>query len=91
MFKINEVFYPHKTYIRLNFEAIKLSLMKLCEEFIDYGSIFVLKEKDYWISVNDLGKVEFFYDQLSENQKINSIANIENVFRSYVDDFKIVH
>lgn len=90
MFKNNEIFYPNKTYFRLDFEAIKSGLMRLSKESQDYGSVFILKEKDCWISVNELGKIEFFYDEIPENQQ-DSIANIENVFRGFVEDFRILH
>lgn len=91
MYRKSELFYPRKIYLDLDFEEIKNYLKRTSLNFDDYGSLLVLKEPDLILSVNKIGKIEIFYNDVSKERINNSIDKIEDIFRGFIDDFMILH
>lgn len=91
MYQNSQIFYPKSVYLDLDFNVIKENLKLIVPNYSDYGSIIVLKDDQYYYSVNDIGKVEVFYNELDNIQIEKSIKRIESIFRIFVDDFRIVH
>lgn len=91
MFSNNEIFYPRHIYLDLDFNKIKNNLKDICYKYEDLGSVFVIKSDNFYLSVNNIGKVEVFFNELKKDQLFESISKVEAVFKSHVDDFIIVH
>lgn len=91
MFKKSEIFYPKNAYIGINFEQIKNDLKKLKFDYDDYGSIFVIKKTNQYITVNNMGKTEIFYNDVENNNLNQSILQVEHIFKKAIKDFSIIH
>lgn len=89
MYNNNIIFYPKQIYIDLDFKNIKNNLSKTYKEHQDYGSIFIAENSSYLMSINNIGKLQVFYDFIEEETVDEIIFEIELEFRKQISDFKI--
>lgn len=84
-------FVPNEIYPYINFSSIKSELISLYGDHEDYGSILVLKYKDYHISINKIGKITIFYN-VYDQKEIKFISDlIERTFKNEIKEFHFVH
>ncbi|MCC0657715.1 hypothetical protein IC175_14190 [Clostridioides sp. ES-S-0123-01] len=83
-------FYPNNIYPAIDFLKIKRQLKSIYKnDLSDCGSICIIERKEYSISINSIGEINIYYDLEYEN-KIQSIVNeIEQLFKSQVENFSI--
>lgn len=89
MFNKNMIFYPKNIYLSFDFDKIKDDFIKLNKNCQDFGSSIIIRNISTTINVNDIGKVQIFYDIIDKFELHNNIKNIENIFRRQINDFEI--
>lgn len=89
MYNNNHIFYPKNIYTNIDFESIKKDIKKANEKYEDYGSIIILDNLSWFLSINNLGKVQLFYDTIDEESIKNTVKNIEKIFKKQIDEFEI--
>lgn len=89
MYKNEKIFYPIEFYYSIDFNFIKEKLKNHNEKYIDYGSIFVVEKKDYMLTVNEVGKIDIFYDDLDEKTILDTAKNVESLIKSQVKTFSL--
>ena len=89
MYNNNIIFYPKQIYIDLDFKNIKSNLSNMYKEHQDYGSIFIAQNTSYLMSINNIGKLQVFYDFIEEETVDEIISEIELEFRKQISDFEI--
>jgi len=92
MFSYNKIFYPQNIYSDAKFDLIKSNIKNSYSKCEDFGSILAIYCADCIISINSIGKVEFFYgDNTNDIRIYNEVSNIESIFKEHIDNFKILH
>ncbi|MCC0640307.1 MULTISPECIES: hypothetical protein [unclassified Clostridioides] len=83
-------FYPNNIYPVIDFLKIKRQLKSIYKnDLSDCGSICIIERKEYSISINSIGEINIYYD-LEHESKIQSIIDeIEQLFKSQVENFSI--
>ncbi|WP_176345168.1 hypothetical protein [Priestia aryabhattai] len=84
---------PNNIYPSINFNKIKkqLKLISDTNEFKDYGSLFLLKNHQFAVSVNKIGKVYVFYNDIEKDEYSHTLESIEHIFKTEASDFKIIN
>lgn len=83
-------FYPNNVYPAIDFLKIKRQLKSTYKnDLSDCGNICIIKRKDYSISVNSIGEINVYYDLEYENNIQSIVDEIENLFKSQVENFSI--
>jgi hypothetical protein len=90
VFKNSSIFYPKNIYLDLDFDKIKNSFDELNTSYQDFGSIIIIQDSYAIFSINDLGKVQAFYDDIDQTELKRNISNIENIFKKQINDFEII-
>lgn len=88
----NKIFYPQTIYLNINFDLIKKNIKNIYTKCEDFGSILAIYCDEYIISVNNIGKIEIFFDkELDYAIIMKEISSIEFIFKKYINDFKILN
>nr|UWI51879.1 hypothetical protein NZ312_09255 [Clostridioides difficile] len=83
-------FYPNNVYPAIDFLKIKRQLKSIYKnDLSDCGNICIIERKDYSISVNSIGEINVYYDLEYENNIQSIVDEIENLFKSQVENFSI--
>ncbi|MGO0882613.1 hypothetical protein ACTPDI_07470 [Clostridioides difficile] len=83
-------FYPNNVYPAIDFLKIKRQLKSTYKnDLSDCGNICIIERKDYSISVNSIGEINVYYDLEYENNIQSIVDEIENLFKSQVENFSI--
>ncbi len=88
MFQNNKVYYPEMIY-SIDFDYVKNILKGSNDIFTDYGSVIALNQKDMLLTLNNIGKIEVFYNSIDEGLLTEKVKDIENVVKKNIIDFKI--
>lgn len=95
MFNQVQSFYPNDFFAKLDFSIIKTSVKNLnlwykdSHVINDYGSILTIENKNYVITINSFGKIQYYYNSL-DNDLINIIVvSIEKIFKEQIENFNI--
>lgn len=77
---------PNPLYVNIEFEPIKAEIAKISEETLDYGSLILLKEKEYTIGVNKLGKITVYFNNTQpEKSVLDKIREIFTLYKYNID------
>lgn len=91
MYKYNKIFFPKEMFFSIDFDLIKQKIKKHYTEYDDFGSLLIVSADGTMISVNNLGKVEMFYNNSQQEKSIKThISAIENIFKESIENFKII-
>ena len=90
MFNKNIIYYPKNIYLDLDFDKVKSDFNKLNTDCQDFGSIIIIKNPSTTVSINDIGKVQIFYDNINQSELNNNIKDIEKIFQNQINDFEII-
>ncbi|MCC0636853.1 MULTISPECIES: hypothetical protein [unclassified Clostridioides] len=83
-------FYPNNIYPAIDFLKIKRQLKSIYKnDLSDCGSICIIERKEYSISINSIGEINIYYDLEHENKIQSIIDEIEQLFKSQVENFSI--
>ncbi|MGX9756957.1 hypothetical protein ACWYRQ_11805 [Clostridioides difficile] len=83
-------FYPNNVYPAIDFLKIKRQLKSIYKnDLSDCGNICIIERKDYSISVNSIGEINVYYDLKYENNIQSIVDEIENLFKSQVENFSV--
>ncbi|CAI3206084.1 hypothetical protein [Clostridium neonatale] len=89
MYSNNVTFYPKQIYIDLDFKNIKSNLSNTYKEHQDFGSVFVAQNSTYLVSINNIGKLQVFYNFIEEKTVDEIISEVELEFKKQISDFEI--
>lgn len=77
---------PSPLYLNIEFEPIKADIAKISHDTLDYGSIILLKEKDYSVSVNKIGKITVYFNNVQPDKSLfEKIKEIFSVYKYNID------
>ncbi|HBF4859501.1 TPA: hypothetical protein STU61_000643 [Clostridioides difficile] len=82
-------FYPNNIYPKIDFLKIKRQLKSIYNDLSDCGSICIIERKGYSISINSIGEINIYYDSRYENKIQNVVDEIEQLFKSQVENFSV--
>ncbi|HBF1646914.1 TPA: hypothetical protein KNS55_003208 [Clostridioides difficile] len=83
-------FYPNNIYPKIDFLKIKRQLKSIYKnDLSDCGSICIIERKGYSISINSIGEINIYYDSRYENKIQNVVDEIEQLFKSQVENFSV--
>ncbi|HHI5794250.1 TPA: hypothetical protein ACP6IR_004046 [Clostridioides difficile] len=86
----NKSFYPNNIYSVIDFLKIKRQLKLIYKnDLSDCGSICIIERKGYSISINSIGEINIYYDSRYENKIQNVVDEIEQLFKSQVENFSV--
>ncbi|HBF4082224.1 TPA: hypothetical protein KOG56_002962 [Clostridioides difficile] len=90
MMTCNKSFYPNNIYSVIDFLKIKRQLKLIYKnDLSDCGSICIIERKGYSISINSIGEINIYYDSRYENKIQNVVDEIEQLFKSQVENFSV--
>lgn len=94
MFKNINSFYPNDIFPRLNFTKIKndlkdLSLWQHSSLIEDFGSILIIENDSYYVTINNIGKIQIGYDFIDTKYMNEIVNNIEIIFKEQAQSFNI--
>lgn len=78
---------PNQIFPYINFNHVKKQLRTISDDYVDFGSVFLIKNKNISVSVNEFGKIILFYNHYDENEITDSISFIEDVFKQQINEF----
>lgn len=78
------VFSPSQLYPDLNFKLLKEYLYnKINGDIIDYGSIVVISNENYSVSINNIGKIIIFYNKLNQDFANYIASDMSKYLKAY--------
>lgn len=86
IFQNKNEYIPSSVYPDLDFSKVKYKLIEFAKDYIDYGSLFLMKNDRVNITINKNGKIVVFYNEEDEFEDI--LSNIENTFKCQVSEFR---
>lgn len=94
MFKNINSFYPNDIFPKLNFAKIKhdlkdLSLWQDSSLIEDFGSILIIENDSYYVTINNIGKIKIGYDCIDKTCIDEIVDNIEVIFKEQAQSFNI--
>lgn len=84
-----KIYKPKKIYYNINFDNIKRYLRVLYSNSKDYGSMFVIYTDNYTVSINDIGRIEIYYNKKEDYIADNTINKITNIFQNEKSEFRL--
>ncbi|ERK31850.1 hypothetical protein [Clostridium intestinale] len=79
MFKNSLTLYPDNIYMNLDFEKVKMKLKSDKKNIEDYGSLICISNYDSMIMINDLCKLNIYYnDSKLVKREVDDITSIIN-------------
>ncbi|CCL00282.1 TPA: hypothetical protein JD074_15445 [Clostridioides difficile] len=86
-------FYPNNIYPKINFLKIKSQLKNINyiyeSDLIDCGSICIIENENYALSINSIGEISIYYNKEYKNKIQIIVDEIEQLFKSQIKNFSI--
>ncbi|GMK81690.1 hypothetical protein JSCD7_00570 [Clostridioides difficile] len=86
-------FYPNNIYPKINFLKIKSQLKNINyiyeSDLIDCGSICIIENENYALSINSIGEINIYYNKEYKNKIQIIVDEIEQLFKSQIKNFSI--
>ncbi|HBF0031418.1 hypothetical protein QQO69_07660 [Clostridioides difficile] len=93
MFKNENSFYPNNIFPSLDFTKIKAQLKNINyiyeSDLIDCGSICIIENENYALSINSIGEINIYYNKEYKNKIQIIVDEIEQLFKSQVKNFSV--
>ena len=83
-----KIYNPKLIYYNIDFDSIKCHLKKQYTDYRDYGKSLILLVKDCTISINNIGKIEVYYNK---QYSYDIIKNIEMLFKNQKSRFELLN
>lgn len=80
---------PNQIFPYINFNHVKNQLRSISDNYIDFGSVFLIKNNNISVSVNEYGNTILFYNQYDESEINDSLFFIEDAFKQQINEFSL--
>lgn len=74
---------PKYHYFNINFNDIKTYLALIYNNIIDYNSLVVIKRDNYFFTVDKLGHITFYYNDITKEEIKSVVLSINDIFNRY--------
>ena len=71
---------PRHHYFNIDFNSIKTSLSSSEKSVLDYGSIFVIQSNNNLITIDNIGRINVYFDKITPGEISSIIKPIESAF-----------